>query len=380
MKDWTRKRKIDFIIGVALQIYLLFPWVQHYTIYGYLFNTLKINDYVQMYNKTLLPSLKEEAWNYTKIEAFIFLIIIILLMLFQLIELMRIYYITTNERKSDYRGFFWIIYLIFFWIFIDNVEFVDYSLIPAYVEVYMIVLLVFLGLWILIDAMLDTWEAEHQILISQLEEQEKHALQTKVKILEERYQEMLKSRKVVHDMKNHILALKKYDQEQNWSGLHEYLNELSDDMLEYNFHVWTGNHMLDMILNQKRKDAQNQNTVIQIDTEVFSTLPFTDREIISLFGNLLDNALEACEKINDKERWIKIKIKKKNLLLYIEIANALEEMPKQIQKEFVSNKKDNGLHGYGMKNIQDIVKKYDGIFQYKVYEDHLIFMISIYNN
>ena len=380
MKDWTRKRKIDFIIGVALQIYLLFPWVQHYTIYGYLFNTLKINDYVQMYNKTLLPSLKEEAWNYTKIEAFIFLIIIILLMLFQLIELMRIYYITTNERKSDYRGFFWIIYLIFFWIFIDNVEFVDYSLIPAYVEVYMIVLLVFLGLWILIDAMLDTWEAEHQILISQLEEQEKHALQTKVKILEERYQEMLKSRKVVHDMKNHILALKKYDQEQNWSGLHEYLNELSDDMLEYNFHVWTGNHMLDMILNQKRKDAQNQNTVIQIDTEVFSTLPFTDREIISLFGNLLDNALEACEKINDKERWIKIKIKKKNLLLYIEIANALEEMPKQIQKEFVSNKKDNGLHGYGMKNIQDIVKKYDGLFQYKVYEDHLIFMISIYNN
>ena len=380
MKDWTRKRKIDFIIGVALQIYLLFPWVQHYTIYGYLFNTLKINDYVQMYNKTLLPSLKEEAWNYTKIEAFIFLIIIILLMLIQLIELMRIYYITTNERKSDYRGFFWIIYLIFFWIFIDNVEFVDYSLIPAYVEVYMIVLLVFLGLWILIDAMLDTWEAEHQILISQLEEQEKHALQTKVKILEERYQEMLKSRKVVHDMKNHILALKKYDQEQNWSGLHEYLNELSDDMLEYNFHVWTGNHMLDMILNQKRKDAQNQNTVIQIDTEVFSTLPFTDREIISLFGNLLDNALEACEKINDKERWIKIKIKKKNLLLYIEIANALEQMPKQIQKEFVSNKKDNGLHGYGIKNIQDIVKKYDGLFQYKVYEDHLIFMISIYNN
>ena len=53
---------------------------------------------------------------------------------------------------------------------------------------------------------------------------------------------------------------------------------------------------------------------------------------------------------------------------------------KQIQKKFVSNKKDNGLHGYGMKNIQDIVKKYDGIFQYKVYEDQLIFMISIYTD
>lgn len=138
--------------------------------------------------------------------------------------------------------------------------------------------------------------------------------------------------------------------------------------------------MLDMILNEKLKEAKDKKIDMQISTEVFTTLPFTDREIISLFGNLLDNAIEACEKINDKKRWIKIKIKKKNLLLYIEIANALEEMPKQIQKEFVSNKKDNGLHGYGMKNIQDIVKKYDGIFQYKVYEDQLIFMISIYTD
>ena len=111
--------------------------------------------------------------------------------------------------------------------------------------------------------------------------------------------------------------------------------------------------MLDMILNEKLKEAKDKKIDMQISTEVFTTLPFTDREIISLFGNLLDNAIEACEKINDKKRWIKIKIKKKNLLLYIEIANALEEMPKQIQKEFVSNKKDNGLHGYGMKNIQD---------------------------
>lgn len=72
MKDWTRKRKIDFIIGVALQIYLLFPWVQHYTIYGYLFNTLKMNDYIQMYNKALLPSLKGLKRSYlvneTKID------------------------------------------------------------------------------------------------------------------------------------------------------------------------------------------------------------------------------------------------------------------------------------------------------------------------
>ncbi len=57
------------------------------------------------------------------------------------------------------------------------------------------------------------------------------------------------------------------------------------------------------------------------------------------------------------KRWIKIKIKKKNHLLYIENSNAIKEMPVQNQKEFVSVKEDEILHGYGMKNIQVYCQK-----------------------
>lgn len=78
---------------------------------------------------------------------------------------------------------------------------------------------------------------------------------------------------------------------------------------------------------------------MQVDTEVFSTLPFTDREIISLFGNLLDNALEACEQIKGKERWIRIKIKKKNQLIYIEIANAIAKNQTKMDRDLYRRKK-----------------------------------------
>lgn len=162
-KQHRKIKSIALIIGVALQIYLLFPWIQHYTIYGYLYNVLKMNDYVQMYNETILPSLRE-SWNYTKMTAFVFLVIIILIALFQLTELARIYHILKNEQSSDYRGFFWIIYLAIFSRFFEKFAYVDpidNSLIPIYVEIYICVLLAFIGLWILIDAMLDTWEAEH---------------------------------------------------------------------------------------------------------------------------------------------------------------------------------------------------------------------------
>ena len=134
-------------------------------------------------------------------------------------------------------------------------------------------------------------------------------------------------------------------------------------MLDYNYQIWTGNHMLDMILNQKEKEAEKQKTQMQISTEVFTTLPFSDREIISLFGNLLDNALEACEQIKEGERWIHIKMKKKNQLLYIEIVNAAKNTGIQTDENFVSKKKDGVLHGYGMKNIRDIVEQYNGMFQ-----------------
>ena len=200
--------------------------------------------------------------------------------------------------------------------------------------------------------------------------------QMKVKAMEEQYMEMLKSRKIVHDMKNHLLALKKYTQEQDWKGLEEYLNELSRDMLDYNYQIWTGNHMLDMILNQKEKEAEKQKTQMQISTEVFTTLPFSDREIISLFGNLLDNALEACEQIKEGERWIHIKMKKKNQLLYIEIVNAAKNTGIQTDENFVS-KKDGVLHGYGMKNIRDIVEQYNGMFQCKSQEDRFEVVIPI---
>ena len=116
---------------------------------------------------------------------------------------------------------------------------------------------------------------------------------------------------------------------------------------------------------------------MQISTEVFTALPFSDREITSLFGNLLDNALEACEQIKEGERWIHIKMKKKNQLLYIEIVNAAKNTGIQTDENFVS-KKDGVLHGYGMKNIRDIVEQYNGMFQCKSQEDRFEVVITIY--
>ena len=172
MKEWTRKRKADIVMGIILQVYFLVPWIHHHTMYGYLYQALKMNDYVRTYNEMLLPSLKK-IWGYTKPTAFVFLCILFLMLFFQIVEFMRLYHIFINERPSDYRGFFWILFMIAFAVFNDGFTYEDvteYSLYPVYGEIYMILLLVLVGVWIILDALLDTWESEHAMLLTELKD------------------------------------------------------------------------------------------------------------------------------------------------------------------------------------------------------------------
>ena len=166
--------------------------------------------------------------------------------------------IKDGNQSTNYHVFVWITYLAAFYIFmaIASTGFAAFYSMPMFC--YMMLFLAVIGIWIFLDIQAEAWDVETEQHRAELEEQDKKMLQMKVKAMEEQYMEMLKSRKIVHDMKNHLLALKKYTQEQDWKGLEEYLNELSRDMLDYNYQIWTGNHMLDMILNQKEKEAEKQ--------------------------------------------------------------------------------------------------------------------------
>lgn len=210
--------------------------------------------------------------------------------------------------------------------------------------------------------------------------QEKDAILLREQLLEEQYIAMMKNRQVIHDMKNHLLLLQKYDKEQQWEKLHKYLEEISEGVFEDSTKIWTGNVVVDMILNSKKLYAEERAVKVEIDTEVVSRFPINNREIISLFGNLLDNAIEACEKMKKNEKWIRIKIQKHHELLSIEIENSIEEVPKERKGELLSNKISPGVHGYGLKNVKQIVNKHDGTYSYQIKENSFLTSIVFFDD
>lgn len=198
--------------------------------------------------------------------------------------------------------------------------------------------------------------------------QENETLLLGEQLLEERYIEMMKTHKVLHDMKNHFLLLQKYEQEQQWGKLHDYLETINEELFEDSARVWSGNTIVDLILNSKKSYAESRDIKVEINTQVIAKFPLVDREIISLFGNLLDNAIEACQKMKVAEKWIDIRIHKRHDVLYIEIENSIAERPKEKNGELISDKRENRVHGYGLKNVKRIVSAHEGTYSYEIGE------------
>lgn len=189
---------------------------------------------------------------------------------------------------------------------------------------------------------------------------------------------MEKNRIQTHDMKHHLLVLREYGQEKQWDSLMSYLNELSEDILAKKKTGWTQTGILDTILEQKKEKAESEGIEFSIQADRIGALPFSDLEICTLFSNLLDNAIEACEKIEGNRRWIEIQITRKSGMLYLTISNSIKDRPAEQEGKLITNKQNHQLHGYGIKSVQKIVRKYEGDFSYQIRESEFIVTITFW--
>ena len=161
-----------------------------------------------------------------------------------------------------------------------------------------------------------------------------------------------------HDYRNHIAVMQGLLLSQKLKELDSYLGELNVDLNTVDTVIKTGNVTVDAILNSKLSLAEKKN----IKTDVTASVPeteVTDVELCVILGNLLDNAMEACLKIeNEKDRFIRVYIGLFKEQFYISVTNSMTGTPKRHGKTYKTTKGED--HGFGLMRIDGIVKKYDG--------------------
>lgn len=165
-----------------------------------------------------------------------------------------------------------------------------------------------------------------------------------------------------HDYRNHMQVLKVYLDEGKIKQGKEYIMQMDKDLEDIDHIVKTGNVMADAILNSKLTLARSKNITVNVTAKIPEKLPVTDTEFCVIFGNLLDNAIEACEKIQEEnDRFIRIYIGMFQKQFYLSVTNATSN-----SKRITAYRTVKGInHGLGLERIDNIVNKHQGFLNRK---------------
>lgn len=162
-----------------------------------------------------------------------------------------------------------------------------------------------------------------------------------------------------HDYRNHIQNMKIQLAQGNYAELDSYLDSLADDLTTVDTVIKTGNVMADAILNSKLSVAEKLNIRINVKANIPNNIPLSDVELCAVLGNLLDNAAEACAKLPESDRFMRIYIGCLKNQLYMSVQNSAGDV-KKIAGRYLSTKQSEGEHGYGIFRIDRVAKKYGG--------------------
>lgn len=165
-------------------------------------------------------------------------------------------------------------------------------------------------------------------------------------------------RSLRHDLHSHLILIEKYIRLNHLDVAIQYIESITQVYKNQKEYVSTGNEEVDCVLNYLLEHAKQIGSEIQTTVEVpkETFMPALDLNI--LISNLLTNAIEAIQKSNEKH--LNVSIKYDRNILYISIYNTFQGKLYKTNRFYATTKKNKALHGYGFKNIQSIIEKYDG--------------------
>lgn len=184
-----------------------------------------------------------------------------------------------------------------------------------------------------------------------------------------------RQRKKTHEYKNQIICIETLIAKKKYDELEKYVNSLSGRLSKELDSINTNNVIVDAILNSKYQEMLEKSIVFIFKINDLSNINISDEDIVVILSNLLNNAIEACEKCNDK-KMIKLKFVKEDETVILSVKNTYDTNIIYRDGEMQTTKKHElDEHGIGIKNIVDTITKYGGY--YVVQNDDKEFYFSL---
>ncbi|MGG7098337.1 sensor histidine kinase [Clostridium sardiniense] len=197
---------------------------------------------------------------------------------------------------------------------------------------------------------------EEKLLLDQIiKEQANHHTE-----LEKHYNDVVK---IKHDMNNHNNIISALIKKNEYKKLEDYIRNIDKVFNKINNDILLcDNKIIDAICVSKKAICKKKNINIYFDIEIRNDISVDDLDLCIIYGNLLDNAIEACERIKDDsiKKVIKIESRILNDFFMIKVENSNSENVVIKNNKFITLKHDKKFHGIGLDNVRRSIKKYNG--------------------
>lgn len=176
--------------------------------------------------------------------------------------------------------------------------------------------------------------------------------------IDRKYQE---TRLLWHDFNNHLLAIKALYENGRKEQAAKYIDDLAGYSHERLLPAKTGSDTLDLLLFKKYQQANEAGVKLQFKIGCsLAGSSITEYDLCSLFGNLLDNAIEAVRKHQGTREPVLLRAERQNNMLFISCENSYEGELSRQDGELKTTKKDAGWHGIGLVSVRQVCRKYKG--------------------
>lgn len=167
-------------------------------------------------------------------------------------------------------------------------------------------------------------------------------------------------RKFRHNYKNMKIGLMSLLNNKDTDGAKKYVADC-DELLDIDYTLYqTGNSIINAILSDKAMKVKDKGITIKFAGLIPQT-KISNTDLCIIFGNILDNAIEAVEKVDDNiAKEINIDVYKKKDYLFITVTNPTKTEVAIKDNKIVTSKDDKSNHGLGLSSVEETLKKYDG--------------------
>ena len=215
------------------------------------------------------------------------------------------------------------------------------------------------------EAIVRSKETELQL---QLYRQQEHIISTNYREMESRYEQ---SRRIIHDIRNQLQTLEQMDDS---SQKAEYVERIKENVEMLGVPKVCPSPLLNILFNDKKKLAASYKILLHLNFKHFSLDGFDEMDLLTIFANLIDNAIDACRPLSQNRRKIELRIHSYDGKLIVSIENRYEgKCPEDPTQSFCTSKKDH--MGIGLANVREIVSRYDG--ELEILTEKQIFLVRL---